>query len=37
MQLWQIVTACDYDTANKIESRNEEQRLKRAKIKKSKD
>ena len=36
MQLRQIVTACNYDTANEIEATNEEQRLKRAKIKMSK-
>ena len=34
-QLRQIVTACNYDTANEIEATNEEQRLKTAKIKKS--
>ena len=31
----QIATACNYDNANEIEAANEEQRLKRAKIKKS--
>ena len=35
MQLRQIETACNYDTANEIEATNEEQRLKIAKIRKS--
>ena len=36
MQLRQIVTACNYDTVNEIEATNEKQRLKWAKIKKTK-
>ena len=35
MQLRQIVTACNYDTANEIEAINELQGLKIAKTKKS--